>query len=63
MLPGGDLYEREEQFFSLVRSRPEGMVEEWIPALDCPVIRVDGTRPIMENIAHILQQTENSQAL
>ena len=50
MLPGGDLYEQEERFFDFVTSRAENTVEEWAKTLSCPIIRVDGTRPIAENI-------------
>ena len=47
---GGDLYEAEENFFRLVESRAEDTVEEWIRSLSCPIIRIDGTKPIEENI-------------
>ena len=56
MLPGGDLYEKEEQWFKLVESRPETYAEEWLKSMDCPVIRVDGTKPVEENIDYILGQ-------
>ena len=56
MLPGGDLYEKEEQWFKLVESRPENYAEEWLKSMDCPVIRVDGTKPVEENIDYILGQ-------
>lgn len=55
-LPGGDLYEREETFLNLVKSRAENLVEEWVRCLCCPVIRVDGTKPVAENIDDILGQ-------
>lgn len=58
MLPGGDLYETEEKFFHLVQSRAENTVEEWIGSLRCPVIRIDGTKPIEENIDFIIGQTD-----
>ena len=54
MMPGGDLHEREEAFFELVKSRPEGMAEAWARTLKCPVIRVDGTRDVRENVALIV---------
>ena len=38
MLPGGDLYEQEEKFFDIVKSRAENTVEEWVQSLSCPVI-------------------------
>lgn len=58
MLPGGDLYERETRFFAFVKSRSENMVEEWVQALRCPIIRVDGTKPIEENTAFIIKQIQ-----
>lgn len=59
MLLGGDLYEQEEHFFNLVKSRPENIVEEWAQSLNCPIIRVDGTKPIEENIDFIINQMWN----
>lgn len=56
MLIGGDLYEQEEKFFRFVESREEKEVEEWVESLNCPVIRVDGTKPIDESIALILTE-------
>ena len=50
---GGDLARRENAWFSLVESRPEDYVETWLKSVFCPVIRVDGTRPIGENVAHL----------
>ena len=49
MLSGGDLFEQEEKFFRFVESRNENTVEEWVKSLKCPVIRIDGTKPIDEN--------------
>lgn len=60
MLPGGDLYEQEERFFDLVKSRAENAVEEWVESLNCPIIRIDGTKPLEENVNLIIEliQTE-----
>lgn len=60
MLPGGDLHEREERFFDFVRCRAEDTVEKWIPCLRCPVMRLDGTRPVEENIDHIIAHMQNN---
>ena len=60
MLIGGDLYEQEEKFFEFVKSRPENTVEEWIQSLKCPIIRIDGTKPIEENVYFIIKQLQNS---
>ena len=54
MLSEGDLFEQEEKFFRLVESRNEDAVEEWVKSLKCPVIRIDGTKPIDENIDFII---------
>lgn len=59
MLPGGDLYEREERFFAFVESRAGKEVEEWVDSIRCPVIRVDGTKPIEENTRLIVEQIQN----
>ena len=59
MLTGGDLYEQEEKFFEFAESRPENTVEEWIQSLKCPVIRVDGTKSIEENVDFIIEQLQN----
>ena len=59
MLPGGDLYESEEAFFKFVEERPEDHVENWLETLKCPVIRVDGTKPVEENIAFIMSFISN----
>ena len=55
MLPGGDLYEQEEAFFTFVNARAENAVEQWLRTVDCPVIRIDGTRPVAENTGVILK--------
>ena len=56
MLPGGDLYERETRFFDMVNAREEHMVETWTGLLSCPVIQVDGTKPVGENVDFIISQ-------
>lgn len=58
MLQGGDLYEREEAFFDFVSSRKENEVEDWVQSLTCSIIRVDGTKPIEDNIAFIMEQLQ-----
>lgn len=59
MLPGGDLYEQEESFFKMVSARPEHYVDEWAQTLECPIIKIDGTKPIEENVAYIIEKTQN----
>lgn len=55
---GGDLYEQEEKFFDLVKSRAEDTVEEWVQSIRCPIIRIDGTKPIEENVKFIIEQIQ-----
>lgn len=52
-MPGGDLYEREKWFFDHISARPEDYAARWLATVDIPVLRVDGTRPVGENIALI----------
>ena len=59
MLPGGDLYEKEEKFFHFVESKAENTVEKWLQTINCPVIRVDGTKPVEDNIKMIIHQMQN----
>lgn len=59
MLSGGDLFEQEENFFRFVESRDENTVEDWAKSLKCPVIRIDGTKPIDENTNFIIELTQN----
>ena len=55
MLMGGDLYDQEEKFFQMVASRRDEYVDNWLQTVKCPIIRVDGTKPIEENVAYIIQ--------
>lgn len=61
ILPGGDLYEQEESFFNMVNSRPEQYAEEWICSLKCPIIRVDGTKSVKDNVDYIYRQIQNGE--
>ena len=50
MLPGGDLYESEKRFYDLIAARPEDYATRWLDTVDIPVLRVDGTRSVGENM-------------
>lgn len=56
MLPGGDLYEKEEQFFDMVEKRPEEYTTRWLETVDMPIIRVDGTKAIEDNVVKIKEE-------
>lgn len=53
MLPGGDLYEDEKAFFTMVEGRPEQDVESWLETLGIPVLRIDGTEEASRSIESI----------
>ena len=59
ILPGGDLYDKENKWFSMTDSRPETYVTDWLETVDCPVIRIDGTLPVEENVNYILSALQN----
>ena len=56
MLPGGDRYEQEEAFFRFAESRAEDTVENWLRTLSCPVIELDGRKPVEENVLFLAEQ-------
>ena len=49
-LPGGDLYDQEQRFYAKVSARPEDHTTRWLDAVNLPVLPVDGTQPVEENI-------------
>ena len=58
ILPGGDLYEKETAWFSLTDSRPEDYTTKWLETVNRPVIRVDGTLPVEQNVDCIVKKIE-----
>lgn len=53
---GGDMYEQQLKFVDFVASRSLSRIEQWAETLACPVIHVDGTKPISENAEWIAKQ-------
>lgn len=53
---GGDMYEQHTKFINFVTSRSLSRIEQWAKTLRCPVIHVDGTKSISENIEWIVEQ-------
>ena len=47
---GGDMYESEKEFLEFVKSRNIESVKQWSETLNCPIIQIDGTRDIIENV-------------
>ncbi len=58
VLPDGDMYEQEQRFFDFVSKRNADTVEAWIETVSCPVIYLDGTRNIDDNVREIIQITD-----
>ena len=42
------------KWFSLTDSRPETYVTDWLDTVDCPVIRIDGTLSVEENVDYLV---------
>lgn len=55
MMPGGDLYESEKRFYDLIAARPEDYATRWLETMEIPLLRVDGTKPVGENVAIIAE--------
>ncbi len=62
ILPGGDMFENHKNFLSCVcRYDTDGspcrrVHEQWAATLPCPVLHIDGTVAIAENVARIVEQ-------
>lgn len=52
-LPGGDMYEQQEEFRKVVSGREEATLEECVKRLACEVAILDGTLPVEDNIKKI----------
>lgn len=52
--PGGDMFEQQRSFRKMAESRDTATVETFAKRLSCPVITLDGTQPIAENVQQML---------
>lgn len=52
---GGDMYEQNLKFIDFAANRPLSKIEQWAATLPCPVLQIDGTKPISENIEWIVR--------
>lgn len=50
VLDGGDMYLQQLEFKKMVESKKDKMIEESVAKLDCPVIVIDGTLSVSQNI-------------
>ena len=54
VLPGGDMYEQQLKFRNMVLARQERVVEESAKRLKCPVVVLDGTVSVADNLNRIM---------
>ena len=57
---GGDYYEQIKSFHDFCASRDESLVNDWLSTICCPIVRVDGTLPISDNV-NLIAEKLNSQ--
>ena len=50
---GGDLFEQEQAFWNFAAARSLAALDKWADTLQCPVIRVDASRPVQQNADHL----------
>ena len=50
VMPRGDLFRKENNWYALVESRPEDYTSKWLERIYCPVIKLDGTKSPEENL-------------
>lgn len=53
---GGAFYEQIESFHNFCASRDENLVNNWLSTICCPIVRVDGTLPICDNVNLIAEK-------
>ena len=51
---GGDMYEQRQQFRKFAASRDIPQLEQRASLYSCPILRIDGTKTLKENIDEIL---------
>ena len=54
ILQGGDLFEKESEWFYRVESRPNDYVTKWLETTDRPVTVIDGTLPVEKNVEYLI---------
>lgn len=50
VLYGGDLYYKEKSFMDMVNNRSDNYTLDWLNTVNIPIVKVDGTKPIDENV-------------
>ena len=53
---GGEFFEQIMSFHNFCASRDENLVNDWLSTICCPIIKVDGTLPICDNVNLIAEK-------
>lgn len=53
-LPNGDMYENQKRFIEFARTRDLSVIDRWANTLTCPIVYLDSTKPISENIRKVI---------
>ena len=53
---GGAFFEQIQSFHAFCASREESLVSNWLTTISCPVVSVDGTLPICDNVNLIAEK-------
>jgi len=63
---GGDMYEEHQRFLEGIAGYDYGfggcslqMHEQWLQSLSCPILRLDGARPLEEKVRRIIDTYHN----
>ena len=56
ILENGDLFDKENEFFSKVYKRREDDIIQWYEKLTCNKMEIDGIKPVDENVRLILNK-------
>ena len=56
ILENGDLFDKENEFFSKVYKRLEDDIIQWYEKLTCNKMEIDGIKPVDENVRLILNK-------
>lgn len=59
----GTYMSRKNDSLTLLNLELKAQVEEWLNTVNCPIIRVDGTRPVEENISRIIVEISQKDPL
>ncbi len=55
VLPGGDLYESEENFYAFAANRKPEKVEKWLENVRCQIIKLDSTKSTNYLVAEFMK--------